>query len=180
MKYNLSIILLIMAFCLVACGGSSSNRSYGDSEYTEETEYATEDNDDDEETSDNEEAMITCPMCNGTGVFEYMPGDVMAPRVQCPGCNGNGQVTREQYNQIIETQNAMNPTPRQNNGGSGYSNSGDSDCPDCHGRGLCTSCAGKGWKEYEHIYTGGGTGVMECPNCNGTGQCPTCHGRGHL
>lgn len=184
MKYCLSITLIAMLLCLVACGGSSSNRSYSDSEYSEDTEYSRsdegEETSDAEESSDNEEAMITCPICNGTGVFEYMPGDAMAPRVQCPGCNGNGQVTQEQYNKIIETQRAANPTPRQNNSDGRYSNDDEAECPDCHGRGLCTSCAGKGWTEYEQIYTGGGTGVMECPICKGTGQCQTCHGRGHL
>lgn len=43
-----------------------------------------------------------CPMCGGTGVFEFMPGDIMAPRMVCPGCNGNGAVTPAQARAIME------------------------------------------------------------------------------
>lgn len=40
--------------------------------YTEESaEYA-----DDSESGQ----QVQCPMCGGTGVFDFMPGDVMAPK----------------------------------------------------------------------------------------------------
>ena len=47
--------------------------------------------------------QVLCPMCGGTGVFEFMPGDVMAPKQICSGCGGNGIVTAETAQQIMET-----------------------------------------------------------------------------
>jgi hypothetical protein len=48
-------------------------------------------------------------MCGGSGIFEYIPGDVIAPREQCAGCNGTGWCTEEQAQNI---QSFMNPTPK--------------------------------------------------------------------
>ena len=46
--------------------------------------------------------QVQCPMCGGTGVFDFMPGDVMAPKQTCTGCGGNGIVTAETAQQIME------------------------------------------------------------------------------
>lgn len=46
--------------------------------------------------------QVQCPMCGGTGVFDYMPGDVMAPKQTCTGCGGNGTVTAETAQQIMQ------------------------------------------------------------------------------
>lgn len=58
--------------------------------------------------SENESSQrsVICPMCGGSGIFEYIPGDVMAPREQCAGCNGTGWCTEEQAQNI---QSFMNP-----------------------------------------------------------------------
>ena len=47
-------------------------------------------------------------------------------------------------------------------------------CPNCHGTGRCTMCAGRGaWKGNDGTY-------YDCRMCHGGGQCPSCHGSGKL
>lgn len=52
--------------------------------------------------------MVTCPMCGGTGVFCLMADDVFAPRSTCSGCNGTGMCTAEQANNIRGAINQAN------------------------------------------------------------------------
>lgn len=68
--------------------------------------------------------QVQCPMCGGTGVFELMPGDVMAPKQTCTGCGGNGIVTAETAQQIMEMKgqvDAMMGGGSSSNGGGGKS-----------------------------------------------------------
>lgn len=44
-------------------------------------------------------------------------------------------------------------------------------CPNCHGSGKCSFCAGRGEKAYNGIY-------YDCEICHGTGKCQSCYGRG--
>lgn len=67
----------------------------------------------------NDEQMYVCPMCGGTGIFEFMPGDIMAPREICQGCNGKKVVTAKQAKSIIETKRQVNVMMGGNNGTSG-------------------------------------------------------------
>lgn len=89
------VIVLLGIIGCVSCNDSSQSRRYMPNQgYTEESaDYA-----DDSENSQ----QVQCPMCGGTGVFELMPGDVMAPKQTCTGCGGNGIVTAETAQQIIE------------------------------------------------------------------------------
>ena len=57
--------------------------------------------------SESLKRSVICPMCGGTGTFEYIPGDIMTPREQCVGCNGTGMCTEEQARNI---QGFMTPT----------------------------------------------------------------------
>lgn len=127
--------------------------------------------------------IVVCPMCNGTGIFEFMPGDIMAPRYQCSGCNGSGRVDANTASQILKSKADVD---RMFNGGSqgshGNRNSSRSDereCWNCYGSGKCTMCAGRGERRYEGNYGMPG-GIMDCSTCNGTGRCNVCHGRGTL
>ena len=89
------IIVLLGIIGCVSCNDSSQSRSYMPSQgYTEESaDYIDE----------SESAQqVQCPMCGGTGVFDFMPGDVMAPKQTCTGCGGNGIVTAETAQQIME------------------------------------------------------------------------------
>lgn len=89
------IIVLLGIIGCVSCNDSSQSHRYIPSQgYTEgATEY-----DNDPESSQR----VQCPMCGGTGVFDFMPGDVMAPKQTCSGCGGNGTVTAETAQQIME------------------------------------------------------------------------------
>lgn len=69
---------------LFSCSHSSQSSSYEISS-DENSEWEIGD-DDDEQVAQ----MVTCPMCNGTGIFDFMPGDVMAPKQTCTGCDGQG------------------------------------------------------------------------------------------
>lgn len=89
MRRFLLILTAISVF--MSCGNSSSRKF----QYDNGSENSI--------TVDDEQQMYVCPMCDGTGVFEYMPGDVMAPREVCQGCGGNKVVTEEQAEAIIQT-----------------------------------------------------------------------------
>lgn len=61
-----------------------------------------------------------CPMCRGTGVFEFMPGDIMAPRMVCPGCSGNGLVTSAQARAIMKAKAQADALTGGTSYGGGY------------------------------------------------------------
>lgn len=89
------IIVVLGIIGCVSCNDSSQSHRYIPSQgYTEETTGY----DNDPESSQ----QVQCPMCGGTGVFDFMPGDVMAPKQTCSGCGGNGTVTAETAQQIME------------------------------------------------------------------------------
>ena len=76
--------------------------------------------------ADDSESLqqVLCPMCGGTGVFDFMSGDVMAPKQTCTGCGGNGIVTAETAQQIMEMKgqvDAMMGGGSSSNGGGGKS-----------------------------------------------------------
>ena len=52
--------------------------------------------------------MVMCPMCGGTGVFCLMPDDMLAPRSTCSACNGTGMCTADQANKIQDAINQAN------------------------------------------------------------------------
>lgn len=111
------IIVLLGIIGCVSCNDSSQSRRYMPSQgYTEESaDYV-----DESESSQ----QVQCPMCGGTGVFELMPGDVMAPKQTCTGCGGNGIVTTETAQQIMEMKgqvDAMMGGGSSSNGGGGKS-----------------------------------------------------------
>lgn len=115
MKKYITVLLGIIG--CVSCNYSSQSRRYMPSQgYTEESaDYVDE----------SESAQqVQCPMCGGTGVFELMPGDVMAPKQTCTGCDGNGIVTAETAQQIMEMKgqvDAMMGGGSSSNGGGGKS-----------------------------------------------------------
>ena len=111
------IIVLLGIIGCVSCNDSSQSRRYMPSQgYTEESaDYV-----DESESSQ----QVQCPMCGGTGVFDFMPGDVMAPKQTCTGCGGNGIVTAETAQQIMEMKgqvDAMMGVGSSSNDGGGKS-----------------------------------------------------------
>ena len=105
------IIVLLGIIGCVSCNDSSQSCRYMPSQgFTKESaDYA-----DDSENSQ----QAQCPMCGGTGVFELMPGDVMAPKQTCTGCGGNGIVTAETAQQIMEAKRQVEDM--MGGGGSSY------------------------------------------------------------
>lgn len=76
MKSILSFSTVLGLILLTACGNSSNRNSYENNPLDEySTSESEEDNYRDEETQ-----LVTCPMCNGTGIFDFMPGGMMAPK----------------------------------------------------------------------------------------------------
>lgn len=112
MKRFLLILTAISVF--MSCGNSSSRRF----QYDSGSENSI--------TADDEEQMYTCPMCGGTGVFEYMPGDVMAPREVCQGCGGNKVVTAEQAEAIMQAKEQAEAVMNGGTVGGNYNSEGRS------------------------------------------------------
>lgn len=83
-KAYLFVLAFVAASMLSSCGFSSSrdveNNSYP---YNTTIEYGN--------GNYQQRQMVQCPMCGGTGVFDYLPGDVFAPKVECPACHGQGE-----------------------------------------------------------------------------------------
>lgn len=89
------IIVFIGVLACISCNNSTPSNRYmpEQNEGQESTVY-----EDDQESGQ----QVQCPMCGGTGVFDFMLGDVMAPKQTCTGCGGNGIVTAETAQQIME------------------------------------------------------------------------------
>lgn len=101
MKWNgLGLLVITMGMC--ACSSSPSDYSGYEkfSPAQEENHAATT-------TEEADRQMYNCPMCGGTGIYEYMPGDVMAPVEVCPGCEGQKVVTAERAQKIMEMQSQV-------------------------------------------------------------------------
>lgn len=86
MKRLLSYVAFIACVLITACGNSSRTSSYENNSFEEYSSSESEGSD----YAGQDAQMVTCPMCNGTGIFDFMPGDVMAPKQTCGACNGNG------------------------------------------------------------------------------------------
>ena len=102
---------------------TSSTHQSTDDEY----DYSYDADDDEPDYGHSHDVRyVTCPMCNGTGVFELSPGDMMSPRMTCSGCNGTGTCTEEQTAGIREMQRRANEAVYGNSSGSSSSRSGRS------------------------------------------------------
>ena len=120
MKKLIDILLIVIALCSCDNTSSNSNYSFENSDTQNENEYVDEY--DDENDSGESSQMVVCPMCGGSGVIEFMPGDVMAPKETCQGCGGYGQVTVAQAKQIEVAINQMNDVMNSNDEYSGGEN----------------------------------------------------------
>lgn len=87
-KIITSIILLFCSFAFCECSSHSGQRN-------------------------DSKSLVSCPMCNGSGYYDVMPGDIFAPRGTCGLCNGTGKCTEDVANQMI---NAMQQTNQYING----------------------------------------------------------------
>ena len=87
MKQYFYAVLMLGSLVFTSCGGDSSNKA---SEIVREHMQS--------------HAMVTCPMCGGSGEFYLMPGDVMSPKQTCTGCGGSGECDSETAQAILEMQ----------------------------------------------------------------------------
>ena len=119
----MKILLYFLAFSalvlMTACGNSSKSGSYENNPFgecsssEEETGYG-----------EQEAQMVTCPMCNGTGIFEFMPGDVMAPKQTCGACNGNGLCDVNTAQQVMQAKAQVDAMMGGGGSAGGYSSGG--------------------------------------------------------
>lgn len=93
------IVLIIVALGMFLSCGSSSNRDAENSSnsYNSTVNYGNESH-----NKNQRQQMVQCPMCGGTGIFDYMPGDVFAPKVECPSCHGQGVCDIERAQEAIQ------------------------------------------------------------------------------
>lgn len=100
---KLSGIYIAFAFLTLsvftACGNSPKSSSYESNPFGESTFSES-----DENNYEQEAQMVTCPMCNGTGIFDFMPGDMMAPKQTCGACNGSGMCDVNTAQQVRQAQ----------------------------------------------------------------------------
>ena len=115
-------VFLLGALLLISCGNSTKSNSYENYPFGE---YSTSESEEDDYGKE-EAQLVTCPMCNGTGIFDFMPGDVMAPKQTCGACNGNGvcdvntaQQVRQAKAQIDAMMDGSGSTDGYISGGSG-------------------------------------------------------------
>lgn len=88
------LFLSAVVLCMVSCNNTPT--AYNElNQFEEISQY-------NDAPFSSQSQKTVCPMCGGTGVFEFMPGDIMAPRMVCPGCNGNGTVTPTQARAIMK------------------------------------------------------------------------------
>lgn len=166
---------------------SSSSQSY---DYPSTTSYSSSNTYDDEVEADEPSApveekqpkMVTCPGCQGTGIFDFAPGDIMAPKQTCVGCNGTGLCDEKTAEELIKVEQQVNGMM----GGGGYSSGGNAGgstvtCGMCNGTGTYhwpgaprysgnsdpqwTNCSNCG-----QVIDACSSHSCRCRNCNGTGQ----------
>lgn len=97
MKVN-RLVFVVGGFLLFSCGNSKKSNSLEFNPMGEASASESEDS----HNSGQETQLVTCPMCNGTGIFDFMPGDVMAPKQTCGACNGNGVCDVNTAQQVMQ------------------------------------------------------------------------------
>ena len=120
MRFYYTNSLLLLLILLSACGNSSRNNIYDnncDGDYSS-SELSESDND------KQEAQMVTCPMCNGTGIFDFMPGDVMAPKQTCGACNGNGVCDVNTAQQVMQAKAQVDAMMGGGGSAGGYNSGG--------------------------------------------------------
>ena len=120
MKSILSFFAVLSLILLTACGNSSKSNLNENNPFGEYSTSESEDNDYGEE----EAQAVTCPMCNGTGIFDFMPGDMMAPKQTCGACNGSGMCDANTAQQVRQAQAQIDAITGGGGSAGGYSSGG--------------------------------------------------------
>jgi len=117
---TISYVFLLGSVFLISCGNSSKSGSYENNPFGEYTSSESEDAGYEEQ----EAQMVICPMCNGTGIFDFMPGDVMAPKQTCGACNGNGVCDVNTAQQVIQAKAQVDAMMGGGGSAGGYNSGG--------------------------------------------------------
>lgn len=118
---TISYVFLFGSVFLISCGNSPKSGSYENNSFGEYSSSESED----AGYKEQEAQMVTCPMCNGTGIFDFMPGDMMAPKQTCGACNGNGVCDVNTAQQVMQAK-AQVDAMMGGGGNAGGNNSGGS------------------------------------------------------
>lgn len=120
MKSILTFFTVLSLILLTACGNSSKSDLKEKNPFGEYSTSESEENDYGEE----ETQMVTCPMCNGTGIFDFMPGDMMAPKQTCGACNGSGMCDANTAQQVRQAQAQIDAMMGGGGSADGYNSGG--------------------------------------------------------
>lgn len=135
-------------------------------------------------SSITKQKMTICPRCKGQGIYEVMPGDLMAPREVCSLCSGTGVCSEKESNKYMRMKRDIDNFLNENIISDPMLDLEEDlalkeyKCSLCGGDGKCFSCGGRG----EHKYDNGIYGVKEvdCDYCHGNGKCKNCFGEGTI
>ncbi|UKK47311.1 zinc finger-like domain-containing protein [Prevotella sp. E9-3] len=117
---TISYVFLLGSVFLISCGNSSKSGSYENNSFGEYSSSESEDAGYEEQ----EAQMVTCPMCNGTGIFDFMPGDMMAPKQTCGACNGSGMCDANTAQQVRQAQAQIDAMMSGGGSADGYNSGG--------------------------------------------------------
>lgn len=118
---TISCFFLLGSVFLISCSNSSKSGSYENNPFGE---YSSSESEEDVYEGKGTQ-LVTCPMCNGTGIFDFMPGDVMAPKQICSACNGNGVCDVNTAQQVMQAKAQIDAMMGGGGSADGYSSGGN-------------------------------------------------------
>ncbi len=113
------LVFILSSFLLFSCGNSKKRNPFESDSLGENSTSELEENN----NGGQEAQLVSCPMCNGTGIFDFMPGDVMALKQTCGACNGSGMCDVNTAQQVMQ---AKEQIEAMMGGGEGAYSSGGS------------------------------------------------------
>lgn len=119
MKVN-TLALILVGLLFISCGKSKKNNPFEKEPLQESSVSESEENN----SRVQEAQLVTCPMCNGTGIFDFMPGDVMAPKQTCGACNGNGVCDANTAQQVMQAKAQIDAMMEDGSSTDGYCSGG--------------------------------------------------------
>lgn len=119
MKVN-TLALILVGLLFISCGKSKKNNPFEKEPLQESSVSESEENN----SRVQEAQLVTCPMCNGTGIFDFMPGDVMAPKQTCGACNGNGVCDANTAQQVMQAKAQIDAMMGDGSSTDGYCSGG--------------------------------------------------------
>lgn len=114
------LVFILGSFLLFSCGNSKKKNPFERNPLGENSTSELEENN----NGGQEAQLVSCPMCNGTGIFDFMPGDVMAPKQTCGACNGSGICDVNTAQQVMQAKEQIEAMMGGGEGAGTYSSGG--------------------------------------------------------